>query len=289
MGHNTSRSKKNFFAECFHVADRSTSPLNRLLVSRAKFECGGESCRTVYQSSFVARIDGLVLSDYVADRAPLFYRRLEHIIQDLNAGLFLTAFRDTLAKLPSAESFQESHFSEILSGLFAEEVTGLRRLYSKLSLLTSENANAFKMDLLLCNPKADPVEFIFGEVKSSCKSPDDGLPARHDTSSFKKLFESFNKYDQSDLEFDLTAARDNVGVLPPEELQRVKDALLPYGARTIKYAGFVVIDSATRDDAETDILATRRSSTEFDVELICIESLKEAVDATYSKLKQAKN
>jgi hypothetical protein len=179
------------------------------------------------QSTFAASGDGIVLSEYVADRAPLFYRRLEYVVNDLKAGLFLTAFRDTLAKLPTAESFQESHFGEIVAGLFAEDITPLRRLYSKLSLLTAENANAFKMDLLLCNPKATPVEFVFGEVKSSSKSPSDGLPAGHDASIYKKLFESFNKYEKGDLEFDLTAARDNVEALPAADTERVKDALLP--------------------------------------------------------------
>lgn len=262
--------------------------LQRLLVSRANFLCEEKACRVVWQSQFVTEASGLVLCEYVADRAPLFYRRLENIVDDLKAGLFLTAFKDTLAKLPAAESFQESHFGEIISGLFAEDVMGLRRLYSKLSLLTAENSNAFKMDLLMCNPKVEPIEFIFGEVKSSTKSAADGLPPGHDKSCFKSLFDSFKKYESGDLTFDLTAARDRLDLLPTEEANRIHAALLPYSERTIKYAGFIVIDTSTRDDAETRVLATRKSEKDFDVELICIESLKATIDGTYAQLSQGK-
>jgi hypothetical protein len=265
----------------------SARPLSRLLVSRAELRVSGPACRVVYVSNFLTRSDGLVLADYVADRAPLFYRKLEHVIADLNAGTFLSAFRDTLAKLPTAESFQESHFGEIVAGLFAEELGGFRRLYSKLSLLTAENSNAYKMDLVLCKPLSTPLEFIFGEVKSSCKAASDGLPAGHDKSCYAALFDSFNKYEEADLEFDLTAARDNLERLGETEAERVREALLPYGARAVSYAGFVVIDSSTHSAEESRVLATRENKKEFDVELICIESLKGTIDAAYTQLRKA--
>lgn len=272
------------------LPDPSPSPpLRRLLVSRAKLQVVAGACRIVQVSSFRTRQDGVVLSDYVANRAPLFYRRLERVIEDLKAGLFLSAFRDTLAKLPSAESFQESHFGEILAGLFAEEIGGLKRIYSKLSLLTAQNANAFKMDLLLCNSATVPIEFVFGEVKSSAKSLSDGLPVGHDKSCYASLFDSFNKYGEEDLEFDITAARDNLEILDPAEAQRIKTALLPYADRRVKYAGFVVIDQATHAENEANVLATRRNKKEFDVELICIESLKNTIDDAYAKLKTTRS
>jgi hypothetical protein len=262
-------------------------PFRRLLVSRAQLRVTESDCRSVHLSCIASRSDGLILSDYVADRAPLFYRKLESVIKDLEVGLFLTAFRDTLAKIPPAESFQESHFGEIVAGLFAEEIGQLRRLYSKLSLLTAENSNAYKMDLVLCNPAASPTEFIFGEVKSSPKSASEGSPPGHDKSCYPSLFESFNKYEEGDLQFDLTAARDNIGHLPSDEGQRIKDALLPYGERTLKYAGFVIIDTDTHREEEARVLATRKNKKEFGVELICIESLKTNIEATYKKLGKA--
>lgn len=262
-------------------------PLRRLLVSRAQMRVTETDCRSVHLSCFASRSDGLILSDYVTDRAPLFYRKLEYVIKDLEAGLFLTAFRDTLSKIPSAESFQESHFGEIVAGLFAEEISELRRLCSKLSLLTAENSNAYKMDLVLCNTAASPIEFIFGEVKSSPKSACEGSSPGHDKSCYPSLFDSFNKYAEGDLQFDLTAARDNIGHIPSGEEQRIKEALLPYGERTVKYAGFVIIDTETHREDEARVLATRKNEKAFEVEIICIESLKTNIDAAYTKLRKA--
>jgi len=264
----------------------SNGPLNRFLVRRAQFVCDRDACRTVTESSVVCEVHGTRLASYVADRAPLFYRKLEQIVADLHTGYFLTAFRDTLAKLPTAQSFKESHFAEILAGLFAEDIHGLYRLYSKLSLLTAENANAYKMDLLFCDPATDPVTFLFAEVKSSCKYAADGLPAGHDKSCFADLFATFKKYDDADLGFDLTAARDNLAMLPPNDAEKVRNALLPYAARSIKFAGFVIIDDSTRDASETKVLATRQASKPFDVELICVEKLKETVTETYTQLQR---
>jgi hypothetical protein len=272
---------------CYNPRDMplgTKTGLQRFLISQAQFACQEKACRLVSQSHFAMEANGLILSDYVADRAPLFYRRISRIVEDLKMGLFLTAFRNTLDKLPSAESFRESHFAEIVAGLFAEDIVGLRRLYSKLSLLTAENANAFKMDLLMCNLKTDPVTLVLGEVKSSTKSAADGLPPHHDKSCFADLFQSFKKYESGDLTFDLTAARDNLEGMPAKEAKRTHAALMPYAERTIKYAGFVVIDRSTQDDAETRALATRKSDKDFDVQLICIESLKDAIDAAYAKL-----
>ena len=145
------------------------------------------------------------------------------------------------------------------------------------------------MDLLLCNSATVPIEFVFGEVKSSAKSLSDGLPVGHDKSCYASLFDSFNKYGEEDLEFDITAARDNLEILDPAEAQRIKTALLPYADRRVKYAGFVVIDQATHAENEANVLATRRNKKEFDVELICIESLKNTIDDAYAKLKTTRS
>jgi len=196
---------------------------------------------------------------------------------------FGAVIRETLSRIPSAESFRESHFCEIVSGIFAEEVMGLTRIYSKLTLLTAENANAYKMDLVLCRPAANPVEFVFAEVKSSCK---DTIPANHDKSCFADLFTSFNGYLSADLEFDLTSARDQVEALPSEYRSKVRRALLPYGSRVLTYAGFVVIDSSTFDPLESRILATRKNKKEFDVDLLCIETLRDVSHTTYSILEK---
>lgn len=240
--------------------------------------------RLVYRSVFIREGVNHKLDDYIADKAPLFYRSLDSILADLKSGFFLTAMKSTLAKLPTSDSFQESHFGEIVAGIFVEEVLGLRRLYSKLSLLTAENANAYKMDLVMYDPASDPVKFVFGEVKCSPKCAMEGLPANHDKSCFADIFNSMNKYSEVDREFDLTAARDNIVNIPDEDQIKIREALKPYSNSIVAYAGFAVIDSSTYSNDEAQVLRTRTNAKPFEVDLICMESFSEIATSVYSSL-----
>lgn len=247
-----------------------------------------EAVRLVYRSELSAHGSQYSLHDYVSDRAPLFYRQLSAIFDDLRAGYFMTAVRTTLARLPTAESFRESHFGEIVAAIFAEEVMGLRRLYSKLSMLTAENANAYKMDLVMYDPSSDPLKFVFGEVKCSPKSEVDGLPAKHDLSCFPDLFSSMNSYTVADHSFDLTAARDNLGNIPEVDREKVRAALKPYSATLTSYAGFVVIDSSTYSADEAQVLRTRKNKKAFEVDIICVQSFPDVAKSVYASLQGGK-
>jgi len=262
----------------------NASPLSKLLkVTRAKFSCDGKICRIVFESRLVKELDELNLADYVADKAPLFYRDVGKISAELSDGYYISSLKRTLAKIPTVDSFRQSHFAEIASGIFAEEVMGLVRIYSKLSLLTAENANAFKMDLVLCDPSTEPLEFVFAEVKSSPKCDS---PANHHLGCYADLFNSFNKYEDPDREFDLAAARDRIDTLTNPLRDRVHKALLPYAGTKIRYAGFVVVDEATFLDSEVRILATRSNKKAFDVDLVCIETYREVTDKAYQRLER---
>jgi hypothetical protein len=253
-------------------------------VSRAKFGYSNGMLRTVYLSEVGYSSPAATLDTFVADKAPLFYRNPDKIIETLNQGFFTTAIKETLQRLPNSTSFQESHFGEIVATIFAEEVMGLRRIYSKLSLLTSQNSNVYKMDLILYDPNTDPVDIVFGEVKSSPKTSPNGVPVEHDKSCYASLFNSINKYSVSDQEYDLTLARDQVDKLPSPERERVKQALLPYSGAKIRIAGIVVIDNATKHDSEIRVLATRRNPIEFDVDVVGIEQFAKVADSVYTKL-----
>jgi hypothetical protein len=258
--------------------------LHFINVSREVIDGDDDGIRMVYRSEFFKDGDKYKLEDYISDRAPLFYRSLDAIISDLKAGYFMTAMKSTLLRLPKVESFQESHFGEIVSGIFAEEVLGLRRLYSKLALLTAENSNAYKMDLVMYDPKSEPIRFVFGEVKCSPKSCAKGEPANHHKSCFSDLFNSMNKYSESDRQFDLSAARDNLTNIPEEDRERVRSALKPYSLSTVGYAGFVVIDSSTYSKDEAQVLRTRKNKKTFDIDLVCLESFSLISGKVYDSL-----
>jgi hypothetical protein len=224
------------------------------------------------------------LAAYLADRAPLFYREPQRLVSRLGEGYFVTAIRETLRRLPTSERFRESHFGEIAAAVFAEEVLGLTRIYSKLSYLTAENANAYKMDLLMADFRADPLVFVWGEVKSSVKSRDTESPPYHSGSCYPAIFDSLREYEDSDRDFDLVSVQDNLERLTVEQQRRVREALLPYSQPNVRYAAFAVIDRDTVVEEETQVLHTRTSRHTFDVDIIGIEALPLVVGTTWSLL-----
>ncbi|WP_437578350.1 Hachiman antiphage defense system protein HamA [Sorangium sp. So ce887] len=263
------------------------SPLQQFVkLHRARLTVAGTAVRIVHQSDVVRTAGSQTLDPYIAQRALIFYRSITNIIMDLQQGYPLNTFKETLARIPQSESFRTSHFGEIAACLFAEEVVGLKRLYSKLSLLTAENANANKMDLLLYDPGKVPLEFVLGEVKCSAKSISDGDPPRHHESCFASLFKSMREYTTTDLEFDLAAIKDrlNDSDIPQGDKARIIDALRPYSQRRVRYAGFVVIDASTRRDDEAQVLATRASDKEWDVDLVGFESYSAISESVYKRL-----
>lgn len=258
-------------------------------VNRARFTCSRSMVRTVYCSDIVC--NGLIntnlkLEKLLFDRTPLFYRRPEQILDRLKDGYFATAFSETLHMLPNSTHFRQSHMGEILAMLFAEEVMGLRQIYSKLSSLSTQNSNAFKMDLVMYDPATRPVDIVFGEVKCSDKFSQDGNPVGHDKSCFSSLFESVNSYGESDQAYDLTAARDNLHTLPVDERERVRESLKPYSNANIRTVGIVVIDNTTYHDEEVSILATRKNKKTFDVDVVAVERFGNLADTVFSKLEE---
>lgn len=242
---------------------------------------GKELLRAVYKSEILRSAPGGQLEEYVADRMPTFYRDPRKVAAEIEGGHFFTAIKKTLQRIPDAQTFRDSHFGEILAGIYGQGTLGLRLLYSKLQLLTAENANAYKMDLLFYRPGCDPAEFVLAEVKSSLKSAADGLPASHDTSCFKSVFDSFNKYKQSDLEFDLAAVEEKLDSIPEPDRSRLRNALLPFGAPNIKYAAFCVIDSETHNKNESEVLGTRKNEREFEVDVVCVAELGAVARAAF--------
>jgi hypothetical protein len=250
---------------------------------RAKLTFASSGVRIVYRSTLVADASGQRLAAYIADRAPEFYRPISDVIRELEGGHSLSVFKETLARLPTAESFQSSHFAEIAASLFAEEILGLRRIYSKLSTLTSENANGNKMDLLLYDPQPDPIEFVFGEVKSSDKMPGHE-PACHDKSCYPSLFNSLREYTEDDLAFDLAAIKDRLSNVPEADRSRIRDALKPYTLRTVRYAGFIIIDDGTFSSDEAAMLASRTSDKRFDVDLVGLDGYSVTAKSAFERL-----
>jgi Cap4 SAVED domain len=249
----------------------------------------GKTCvRAVHRADVVRQGATSSLEEYMADRTPYYYKDPAQVATLFEGPYFLSAIRKVLLKLPTAPNFKESHFGEIMAAVYGEEILGLRLLYSKLAGLTSENANAYKMDLLFYRPGVDPAEFIFAEVKSSMKTAAEGLPAGHDKTCFPSLFDSLNRYDDGDLEFDLGAVEERLSGLPPDDQGAIRRALLPHRPRDVGFAGFCVIDRSTHDHGESAVLATRKNKNVFDVDLLCVAELPDVVEETFRRLEALK-
>jgi hypothetical protein len=186
-------------------------------LSRVEMAFDGKTPRRkVFRSEIDRQVGEEALEGYMANRVPIFYRDPEAIAEDLRTrGYFLEAMADALARLPASEDFRNSHFGELLAAEFAVAAMGLRLLYSKLRLLTAENSNAYKMDVVMYDRSTDPVDLVFLEVKSSFKTSAVS-PAKHDKSIYADLFTSLRKYGKEDLRYDLTAARDRLDEVPAE-------------------------------------------------------------------------
>jgi hypothetical protein len=249
-------------------------------------EFSSTAVRVVHWSEIQNQAEGALLAHYIADRTPLLYRRPDTFVESILDGGYLgSALRETLARLPTATSFQQSHFGEIAASIYAEEVLRLKLLYRKLSLLTAENSNAHKMDLLLYDPSVDPIELVLAEVKYSPKISADGSPVGHDQGCFADVFRSLNSYSDADRNFDLTAAKDNLGQLDGEERARVRAALRPYARTKVRYLAFAVIDLDTKNDDEARVLGRRQcTKPDLAVDLVCIEKLSEVTESTWKVL-----
>jgi len=86
--------------------------------------------RKGYRCRFAEHHDGKDLAKVVAGQIPYFYRDPGKIASDFAARHdALEMIYDLATKVPNSQKFQNSHFGEILSALYLEDVLQLRRLY----------------------------------------------------------------------------------------------------------------------------------------------------------------
>jgi hypothetical protein len=192
--------------------------------------------------------------------------------------------QDLYRHLPTHQWFQKSHFAEILAAIFAEEQLDWCPLYSKLSVLTAENANANKMDILMYVPGTAPLNFVFIEIKSSHRMCLTKRRAYHNSGCYRDLFISLDEYSESDKKFDLDAITTNIDQVREQDRDAVQNALIPYGHKIVTYAGFCVIDASTSDDGEIQFLATEPHPKPIEVDVVAIDNLPKLSGDTWARL-----
>lgn len=214
--------------------------------------------RKGFRTRFAEISSGKQLAKVVAGQIPYFYRQPEKIAADFAARHdALEMIYDLTTKVPTSTKFQNSHFGEILSALYLEDVLQLRRLYCKLTLLTAENTNAHKMDGLFVDTSTIPFSYFWVEAKTSILPTNKTAFNGHRHGILKQLIQSLDGYDEQDQRFDFVAIRDNLdSAFNPSEAAQIKNDLTPPGP-TISYLGMAAINDSTISKEDDDwILST---------------------------------
>ena len=101
---------------------------------------------------------------------------------------------DLMGTAPNSPKFRASHGGEILAAHYIEQSLKFRQLYSKLTLTTSEDTNAHKMDALFVNTEVAPYQYTFVEAKSSILNTEKTKTKTHRSGILKAMVESLNNY-----------------------------------------------------------------------------------------------
>ena len=187
---------------------------------------------------------------HLSGQLPYFYREPARIAEDFAARHnALEMLADLAIRLPTHPQFQNSHCGEILAALFLEEALGLKRLYCKLSLTTSQNTNAHKMDAFFVELSDDaPYRYFAVEAKCSIQPTQSDRPFRgHRSGILRQLVKSLDSYTTLDRRFDFALIRDNLERDAFTEAQRttIRRDLVPPGPLRLTYLGTATINRST--------------------------------------------
>jgi len=236
--------------------------------------------------------NGYSLGRYIAGQLPHHYRTLEGITADFASGTSaLEAVLALAAALPDSPSFQNSHGGEILAAHFVESHLGFRRLYSKLTLLSSQNTNAHKMDALFVRTSHDPFEYLFVEAKSSILPTEKTKTKSHRSGILKQMIESLETYGRDDPRFELSRIRDNLeSKFTEHESIKIRADLVPPGPDNLRVMGVSVINAVTVNTEDDDFILCEPCETVFDYYALVVTDLASTTTEAYgiwSEMKKA--
>lgn len=233
---------------------------------------------------------GYKLVNFVGQKIPYFYRDAEKISKDFFDKLpIFSNVADLCTKLPTEEHHRCSHFGEILSSIYIEEVLGYKILIRKMTQLTAENTNVHKMDVMCVDTSKNPYKYLWFEVKTSRQHHGDGEYVYHKHGIYKQMKESLEKYTEKDKLFDFVQIRDNLSGsdFTEEERNQIRKDLCP-PRPTISFHGVAVINISTIHENDEEYILTEKSMTDFDVRILTLTDLKELAIEAYNKIEDVR-
>ncbi|MDV3099809.1 Hachiman antiphage defense system protein HamA [Burkholderia cenocepacia] len=223
-------------------------------------------------------------SKYLAGQFPKHYRALDDIASDFASGnSSLEAVLGMIACMPNTPSFQNSHCGEITAAQFVEEILGYRRLYSKLTMTTSENTNAHKMDGLFVDTRCVPYEYLFVEAKSSILPTETTKTKTHRSGILKSMVKSLHTYDD-DPRFEFARIRDNLEAsFQDKERKKIKADLTPPGPENLKFLGISVTNLSTVNAEDDDFILSQASDNNFNYYALVVTDLAKLAEDAYGR------
>lgn len=240
-----------------------------------------DGCRVVFADEY----KGYSFAKHLAGQLPFHYRTLENIASDFSSGnSSLEAILAMISCMPTLPSFQNSHCGEIAASHFVEDQLGYRRLYSKLTMTTSSNTNAHKMDGLFVKTSCAPYEYLFLEVKSSVLPTESTKTKNHRHGILKDMLKSLDGYYRDDPRFEFTRIRDNLTEsFTAEEVKIVTADLIPPGPENLKFLGISVTNACTVNSEDDDFILSKPCGIDFNYYALVVTDLEALAKDAYGK------
>lgn len=235
---------------------------------------------------------GFSLGKRLSNCLPYYYRTLEGIVSDFALGDYaLEAILSLATNAPTSDKYRQSHCGEILGSYYLEQEMGFRRLYSKLTMTTSNNTNVHKMDGLFVDISVDPYKFLFVEGKCSILPTEKTKSKSHRSGILSQMIDSLNKYQNEEPRFELTRIRDNLDKsFDSSVAEKIKRALMPPGPENLSFMGVSVTNSSTVNQGDDDFILSEPCDTPFDYKALIVTDLSALASEAYGfwdKIKQA--
>jgi hypothetical protein len=227
---------------------------------------------------------GYTLGKHISGQLPYHYRPVKGIVDDFaSENSALEAILDLAATAPTCPSFRNSHCGEILAAHFIESQLGYKRLYSKLTLTTSQNTNVHKMDGLFVKTGRQPFQYLFIEAKTSILPTTSTPTKKHKSGILSQMIGSLNAYSSDDPRFEFARIRDNLTKsFPDADQQRIRSDLTPPGPENLKLVGVSVTNASTVNADDDDFILTAPCSAPFDYYALVVTDLASLAAESYS-------
>lgn len=227
--------------------------------------------------------DNYSLGKYMSGQLPYFYRKVEGIVADFaSQHSALESVLALAASMPTAKSFQNSHCGEIMAAQFVEQHLNYKRLYSKLTLITSQNTNAHKMDGLFVDCATEPFKYLFVEAKSSILPTASSPTKTHRSGILKQMISSLEKYHDDDPRFELSRIRDNLAQSFPEEVACIiRRDLMPPGPSALDFVGITVTNHQTVNNDDDDFILSTSCALPFKYYALVVTDLSKTAEEAY--------